>query len=77
MALAYAMRLIEQDKTVKLTNYGCFLAQFPPEFGVRDCRQYFMELRARHRALALRLRVQWRQAGLDSGLANAPPRGSQ
>ena len=32
MALAYALRLLEQDKTVKLTNYGCFLEQFPPEF---------------------------------------------
>jgi alpha-amylase/alpha-mannosidase (GH57 family) len=32
MALAYALRLIEQDKSVKLTNYGNFLAQFPPEF---------------------------------------------
>ena len=32
MALAYALRLIEQDKTVKLTNYTSFLEQFPPEF---------------------------------------------
>jgi alpha-amylase/alpha-mannosidase (GH57 family) len=32
MALAYAMRLLEQDKTVKLTNYASFLDQFPPEF---------------------------------------------
>ena len=32
MALAYALRLLEQDKTVKLTNYGCFLEQFPPEY---------------------------------------------
>jgi alpha-amylase/alpha-mannosidase (GH57 family) len=32
MALAYALRLLEQDKTVKLTNYGAFLEQFPPEF---------------------------------------------
>ena len=32
MALAYALRLLEQDKTVKLTNYGSFLEQFPPEF---------------------------------------------
>jgi alpha-amylase/alpha-mannosidase (GH57 family) len=31
MALAYAIRLLEQDKTAKLTNYGNFLAQFPPE----------------------------------------------
>jgi hypothetical protein len=32
MALAYALRLLEQDKTVKPTNYGSFLEQFPPEF---------------------------------------------
>ncbi|HWG21374.1 MAG TPA: DUF3536 domain-containing protein [Terracidiphilus sp.] len=32
MALAYALRLLEEDKTVKLTNYGNFLAQFPPEY---------------------------------------------
>jgi alpha-amylase/alpha-mannosidase (GH57 family) len=32
MALAYALRLLEQDKSVKLTNYAAFLEQFPPEF---------------------------------------------
>jgi alpha-amylase/alpha-mannosidase (GH57 family) len=32
MALAYAVRLLEQDKTVKLTNYGSYLEQFPPEW---------------------------------------------
>ncbi len=32
MALAYAVRLLEQDKTVNLTNYASFLAQFPPEW---------------------------------------------
>ncbi len=32
MALAYAVRLLEQDKTVKLTNYASYLAQFPPEW---------------------------------------------
>lgn len=31
MALAYALRLLEKDKTVTLTNYGQFLEQFPPE----------------------------------------------
>ena len=31
MALAYAMRLLEQDKTVRLANYGSYLAQYPPE----------------------------------------------
>lgn len=32
MALAYALKLLEQDKTVKLANYGSFLEQFPPEY---------------------------------------------
>ena len=32
MALAYALRLLEQDKSVKLINYAGFLEQFPPEF---------------------------------------------
>jgi alpha-amylase/alpha-mannosidase (GH57 family) len=32
MALAYAIRLLEADKTVKLTNYASFLAQFAPEY---------------------------------------------
>ena len=32
MALAYALRLLEADKTVKLVNYGSFLEQFPPEY---------------------------------------------
>ena len=32
MALAYALRLLERDKMVKLTNYGRFLEQFPPEY---------------------------------------------
>ncbi len=32
MALAYALRLLEQDKSVNLTNYSAYLAQFPPEY---------------------------------------------
>jgi alpha-amylase/alpha-mannosidase (GH57 family) len=32
MALAYALRMLEEDKTVNLTNYGSFLEQFPPEY---------------------------------------------
>jgi alpha-amylase/alpha-mannosidase (GH57 family) len=31
MALAYALRCWK-DRNVKLTNYGCFLSQFPPEY---------------------------------------------
>jgi alpha-amylase/alpha-mannosidase (GH57 family) len=32
MALAYALRMLEKDRAVKLTNYAGFLEQFPPEF---------------------------------------------
>ncbi len=32
MALAYALLLLERDKSVKLANYGMFLADFPPEY---------------------------------------------
>ncbi len=32
MALAWSLRLLENDKSVKLTNYGSFLSQFPPEY---------------------------------------------
>ena len=32
MALAYALRILEEDKTVKLINYSSYLAQFSPEY---------------------------------------------
>ena len=32
MALAYALRLMEQDKNARLINYGSFLGQFPPQW---------------------------------------------
>jgi alpha-amylase/alpha-mannosidase (GH57 family) len=32
MALAYALRLLEGDRNVRLTNYGSFLEMFPPEY---------------------------------------------
>lgn len=37
MALAYALRLFEQDKTVKLTNFANFLALYPPQY---ECEIY-------------------------------------
>jgi alpha-amylase/alpha-mannosidase (GH57 family) len=37
MALAYALRLLEQDKNTRLANYGSFLAQFPPQW---ECEIY-------------------------------------
>jgi alpha-amylase/alpha-mannosidase (GH57 family) len=32
MALAYALRLMEQDKNARLINYGSFLEMFPPQW---------------------------------------------
>ncbi len=32
MALAHALRILEQDKNTRLINYGSFLAQFPPQW---------------------------------------------
>ena len=34
MALAYALQLLEKDPSIQLTNYGWFLAHFPPQFEV-------------------------------------------
>ena len=34
MALAYALHALNNDPNIQLTNYGCFLAQFPPQFEV-------------------------------------------
>ncbi len=34
MALAYALHSLENDPAIQLTNYGWFLAQFPPQFEV-------------------------------------------
>ena len=66
MALAYALRLLEADKTVKLTNYGDYLEMFPPEY----------ELRTRRGALAIELRLQRGQAGFQPVVAHAASRGS-
>ena len=35
MALAYALQLLDRDPEITLTNYGEFLAQFPPEWEVQ------------------------------------------
>jgi alpha-amylase/alpha-mannosidase (GH57 family) len=32
MALAYTLRLLEEDPSVNLTNYGSYLEMFPPQF---------------------------------------------
>ena len=77
MALAYALRLLEQDKTVKLTNYASFPRAVSARVRVRDCRQHFMELRARRGALALQLRLQRRHARLEPGMARAAAPGAR
>jgi hypothetical protein len=47
-----------------------------PRVRSRDRRKHLLELRAWHRALALQLRLQRRQAGLEPGLARAAPPGA-
>ncbi len=77
MALAYALRLLEQDKTVKLTNYGSFLAQFPPEY---EC-----EIVENTSWSCVHGVERWRsncgcnggQAGLEPGLARAAAPGAR
>jgi hypothetical protein len=56
MALAAAVQQIEAEGAATLTNYAAFLAANPPRTG-RDPRADLVELRPRHRALALRLRL--------------------
>ena len=75
MALAYALQLIEEGDA-ELTNYGAFLAEFPPTHEARDCRKQLLELLPRRGALALRLRLQRRQGGLESEVARAAARGA-
>ena len=49
-------------------------AKFPPRMGGRGGRRYLLELRPWHRTLALRLRLQRRQSGLEPALARTPAR---
>ena len=76
MALSYALRFIEDKKLARLINYGQFLAQFPPKWGGGDRGRYVVELCPRYRALALRLRLQWRSPGLEPAMAGAASRRS-
>ena len=76
MALAYALRILEEDKTVTLTNYGSFLEQFPPEHEAEIVENTSLELCAWRRALALQLWLQRRYAGLEPGVARAASPGS-
>jgi hypothetical protein len=77
MALAYALRLMEQDKNARLINYGSFLAPVSAHMGSRNLRQLLLELRPRRRALALQLRLQRRQGRLEPALASASARSTR
>ena len=56
------LRLLEQDKTVKLDQLRQLSRPVSARVRMRDRRQHFVELRPRRRALALQLRLQRRQA---------------
>jgi len=71
MALAHALNYIESNGLAQVTNYGRFLEEHPPAFEVEIFEKQLVELRARHRTLAFRLRVQQRRPPrLEPGLAS-------
>ena len=77
MALAYALHYIEEKKLAKITNYGEFLADNPPEYEVEIYRKFFLELRPRRGTLEEQLRVQLRRvsrAGTRNGAARCGTR---
>ena len=76
MALSYALRFIEDKKLAKLTNYGQFLAH-SRLMGGGDRQQYLVELCARYRTLACRLRLQRRAPRLESAMAGAVARSAR
>ena len=71
MALAYALEQIEAMPGVKLTNYSEFLERHPPALGSGNPGEYFLELRPWNRALAFRLRLQFRRAPSPAKMARA------
>jgi hypothetical protein len=71
MALAYALRLLEEDKNRQADQLRQLSGAVSPRVRGRDRRKHLLELRPRHRALALQLRLQRRQARLEPGLARA------
>jgi hypothetical protein len=62
MALAFALHNIETSQVARLTNYAEYLEKASAHAGSQDHRQYIVELRSRNRALAQRLRLQFRGA---------------
>ena len=74
MALAYALRHIEENGLAEITVYGDYLERFPPADEVEDRRGLVLELLPRHRALEERLRLLVRRPRrLEPGLADPAP----
>ena len=72
--LAAALRLLARRDDLELVNLGQALDRVA-QVGGRDRGGVVVELRARHRALAVRLRLQRQGAArMDAGVACAPPR---
>ena len=76
MALAYALRLLERDRTRQADQLRQLPGPVSPRVRSRDRRKHLLELPAWGRALALGLRLQQRQAGLEPGVARAAPQGN-
>ena len=78
MALAYALRSIEASGVATLTNYGEFLARAPADDARSRSSRHVVELRARRRALARRLRLPGRAPPrLEPAVARAAARGAR
>ena len=78
MALAFALHAIEARQLARLTVYGEYLELHPPPVGGGDLRKNLLELRARGRTLAERLRVQLRRTPrLAPGMARAAAGGTR
>ena len=67
MALAYALRLLETGQDRQAHQLRRVPRAVPARVGGRGRRRHLLELRPRRRALALRLRLQRRQARLEPG----------
>ena len=77
MALAYAVRLSGAGQDRQADKLRQLSGAVSARVGVRDCRRHLMELRTWRGALALQLRVQRRQTGMEPEMAEAPARGSR
>ncbi len=72
MALAFALNYIETSQLARLTNYGGISGKASADSGSQSDWKQFMELRARRRTLAQRLRLQLRRPrGLEPAVESA------